>query len=212
MINQPSQKHPEMKLMRKLELPLALTLLVGGAAFLMKMCYLSLFINTVFGIVFLAGVHLYLRSRLGLNIPLSLLLLVFMALQIDALGNYFRMYGHQFGPMQFDEFSHMTVQILVSPVIVWLVQSGLQRREYHLPLPLTAFFAATTVFSISAAYEIIELWDELYAGGKRIWGPYDTATDLQWDLCGLVIGTLLACFLLRTGEVVRKTSLLTDLK
>ena len=29
----------------------------------------------------------------------------------------------------------------------------------------------------------------------------DTATDLQFDLCGIVIGTLLACVLLRTQRV-----------
>jgi uncharacterized membrane protein YjdF len=62
-------------------------------------------------------------------------------------------------------------------------------------LKLTAFFAATIVFSLSAAYEIIELWDERYFGGQRIWGKYDTATDLQWDLCGIVLGTLLSCII-----------------
>ncbi len=53
------------------------------------------------------------------------------------------------------------------------------------------------MFSLSAAYEIIELWDEIYFGGKRIWGPYDTATDLQWDLCGIIVGTLFSCIMLR---------------
>jgi uncharacterized membrane protein YjdF len=105
------------------------------------------------------------------------------------------MYGTQFGPMQYDEFSHMAVQVLVSPLIVWLVSRLLQR--YQLPLALSAILAATIVFSLSAAYEIIELWDEIYFGGQRIWGPYDTATDLQWDLCGIIIGTVFSCIMLR---------------
>ena len=105
------------------------------------------------------------------------------------------MYGTQFGPMQYDEFSHMTVQVLVSPLIVWLVSQLLKR--YRLPFWLNAIFAVTIVFSLSAAYEIIELWDEIHFGGKRIWGPYDTATDLQWDLCGIIIGTLFSCIMLR---------------
>jgi len=120
-----------------------------------------------------------------------------LALQVDALGNFFHMYGRQFGPMQYDEFAHMIVQVLVSPIIVWLVSNVLHRNGYRLPTKLTAFFAATIVFSISAIYEIIELWDEVYFGGHRIWGPYDTATDLQWDLCGIIVGTLFSCIMLR---------------
>jgi uncharacterized membrane protein YjdF len=65
-----------------------------------------------------------------------------------------------------------------------------------LPLKLTAVMAAGMVFCLSAIYEMIELWDELYFGGKRIWGPYDTATDLQWDLCGIIIGTIFATIVL----------------
>lgn len=146
-------------------------------------------------IVFLALFYLYLRSRLDVHVPVMLLGLVFVALQVDALGNFFRMYGQRFGPLQYDEFAHMTVQVLISPVIVWLVSRLLQR--YRLPLTLNAIFAATVVFSLSAAYEIIELWDEIYFGGRRIWGSYDTATDLQWDLCGIIIGTVFSCIMLR---------------
>ena len=179
-------------------------LILLGSAFLMKMCYLSLVFNSIFGLGFLTAVYLYCRTRHDITIPLALLGLVFAALQIDALGNYFRMYGQRFGPMQYDEFSHLTVQILASPLIVWLTRYALIRWGYQLPLKLTAFFSATIMFSISAAYEIIELWDELYAGGKRIWGLYDTATDLQWDLCGIILGTVLACCVLRSTEIERK--------
>jgi uncharacterized membrane protein YjdF len=183
--------------LRKFELPLVLLSLLTGAAFLTKMCYLSLTLNSLFVAVFLTLFYLYLRFRLDIIIPIGLLVLVFLALQVDALGNFFRMYGQRFGPMQYDEFAHMTVQILVSPIIVWLVSKTLHRFGYHLPLKLSAFFAATIVFALSAGYEIIELWDEIYFGGRRIWGPYDTATDLQWDLCGIIVGTLFSCIMLR---------------
>ena len=182
---------------RYLEIPFVMLSLVAGAAFLTKMCYLSLAFNTIFVIVFLAAFSFYVRARLNIQIPLILLALVFFALQVDALGNYFRMYGRQFGPMQYDEFSHMMVQVLVSPIIVWLTGRVLQQLGYCLPLKLTAFFAATIVFSLSAIYEMIELWDEVYFGGQRIWGKYDTATDLQWDLCGIIVGTLFSCIMLR---------------
>lgn len=189
-------------LLHKLEIPFVMLSLFAGAAFLTKMCYLSLTFNTLFAVVFLSIFYLYVRARLNLRIPVVLLVLVFVALQVDALGNFFRMYGRQFGPMQYDEFSHMMVQVLVTPVIVWFVTRLLHQNNYRLPLKLTAFFAAMIVFSLSAAYEIIELWDELYFGGKRIWGPYDTATDLQWDLCGIIVGTLFSCILLRTEQGV----------
>ena len=136
-----------------------------------------------------------------------MLALVFAVLQVDALGNYFRMYGQQFGPMQYDEFSHLTVQVLVTPIILWLVRQLLDRLGYQLSLKLTAFFAATIIFSLSAFYEIIELWDEVYFQGHRIWGPLDTANDLQWDLCGIVIGTLLAHVVLRAIEAAPKPAL-----
>jgi hypothetical protein len=194
-------------LLPKLEIPFVMLSLFAGAAFLTKMCYLSLAFNTLFAVVFLSIFYLYVRARLNLRIPPALLVLVFLALQVDALGNFFRMYGRKFGPMQYDEFSHLMVQVLVSPIIVWFVTRLLHRYGYRLPLKLTAFFAAMTVFSLSAAYEIIELWDELYFGGKRIWGPYDTATDLQWDLCGIIVGTLFSCIMLRTFQPVYKPAL-----
>jgi len=184
-------------LFRQLERPLVILSLIAGAAFLTKMCYMSLVFNTLFVLGFLTIFYFYVRTRLNIRIPVTLLGLVFLALQVDALGNYFRMYGQRFGPMQYDEFAHMMVQVLISPIIVWLVGRTLQQFGYRLPLKLTAFFAATIVFSLSAAYEIIELWDEIYFGGKRIWGPYDTAGDLQWDLCGIIAGTLFSCIMLR---------------
>jgi hypothetical protein len=181
---------------RPLEVLGTLLFFVGGAAFLTKMCYGSLGINIVCGLSFLSILYFYLRLRHGLQIPIVLLVLVFGALQVDALGNFFSMYGRQFGPMQYDEFSHLTVQVLVTPLIVWIVHRALLKGGYQLPLKLTAFFAGTLIFSLSAAYEILELWDEVHFGGQRIWGKYDTGTDLQWDLCGIIVGTLLACLTL----------------
>jgi len=195
-----STNRANLNLARSVERPLVMLSLIAGAAFLTKMCYLSLAFNTLFVLVFLALFYFYLRARLKIRVPVVLLGLVFLALQVDALGNFFHMYGRQFGPMQYDEFAHMTVQVLVSPVIVWTINRLLKQSGYRLPLRLSAFFAATIVFSLSAAYEIIELWDEIYFGGKRIWGPYDTATDLQWDLFGIVVGILFSCMMLRDSR------------
>jgi uncharacterized membrane protein YjdF len=189
-----------MTLLRKLELPLVLLVLIAAAAFLLKMCYLSLAMNCIFGLVFLTSFYVYIRQRHGINIPPILLLLVFAALQVDAVGNFFRMYGHKFGPIQYDEFSHMAVQVLITPIIIWLVRRGLDHRGERLRLAVSALFAVALMFSFAAGYEIIELWDEVYFGGQRIWSKYDTANDLQWDLCGIMIGTALALPLLSAIE------------
>jgi uncharacterized membrane protein YjdF len=196
-----------MSVLRKFEASLAILSLCAGVVFLLMMCHLSFASNVIFGIVFLTLFYVYVRHRHNISIPPSLLVLVFVALQIDALGNLFGMYGHQVGPLQYDEFAHMMIQVLVSPSIVWLVQHTLEKWGHHLPVKLTAFFAATMVFSLSAFYEIIELWDELYFHPHRIWGTLDTATDLQFDLCGIVVGTLLACALLRTQQSASKSIL-----
>jgi uncharacterized membrane protein YjdF len=131
----------------------------------------------------------------------------FRRTSIDALGNFFGMYGQQFGPLQYDEFAHMMIQVLVSPSIVWLVQHTLEKSGHHLPVKLTAFFAATTVFSLSAFYEIIDYGTSstfilIEYGDHWIRPP-----TLQFDLCGIVIGTLLACALLRTQQPASKSIL-----
>lgn len=192
---------------KRLEMVVTTIALVSGAAFLLKMCYMSLAFNCVFGLVFLTVIYVYFQVRQRLQIPLVLLALVFAALEVDALGNYFHMYGQMFGPLQYDEFSHMTVQVLVTPVFVWLMRETLNKWDYELPIKLTAFFSATIVFSMSAFYEIIELWDEVYFGGHRIWGPHDTASDLQFDLCGIIVGSVLANILLKVIQTRARLSL-----
>src|SRR5689334_18150732 len=93
---------PGTRLRTWIEIPFVIVSLCAGAAFLTKMCYLSLACNTIFVIVFLGVFYFYVNARLNLRIPLTLLAFVFLALQVDALGNFFRMYGRQFGPMQYD--------------------------------------------------------------------------------------------------------------
>jgi uncharacterized membrane protein YjdF len=168
-----------------------------GAAFLLKMCYLSLAFNTIFGITYLTVVYLFVKARYAVVLPLSLLALVLLGVEVDALGNYFRMYGQAFGPLQYDQFAHMSIQVLVTPVIVWMMRETLERSGQQLSLGFTTFFAGATIFGLSAFYEVIELWDEVYFGGQRIWSTRDTSTDLQFDLFGIVIGAVFAYVLLR---------------
>ena len=118
-----------MSVLRKFEASLAILSLCAGVVFLLMMCHLSFAANVIFGIVFLTLFYVYVRHRHKISIPPSLLVLVFVALQIDALGNLFGMYGQQVGPLQYDEFAHMMIQVLVSPSIVWLVQRTLEKWD-----------------------------------------------------------------------------------
>lgn len=185
------------ELARRFQWPILTIMFLAGSAFLLKMCYLSLAFNTAFGVAYLTAFYFYVRARYGLVVPPVLLGLVLMGVEVDAVGNYFRMYGNQFGPMQYDEFAHLTIQGLVTPLIVWTLREGLERCGQQLALGLTTFFAGATIFGLSAFYEIIELWDELYFGGHRIWSTRDTSTDLQFDLFGIVLGAAFAYVLLK---------------
>lgn len=184
-------------LIRRLELPIVAVLFLAGSAFLLKMAYLPVLTCTILGALFLLAVYVYIRARYGIKIPLILLALVLGAVEVDALGNYFRMYGRHFGPVMYDEFSHMAVQALTAPIIVWLLREGIVRFGYRLPLGFITFFAITALFSLSAFYEVIELWDELYFRGQRIWSPHDAPNDLQWDLAGIIVGAVIAYVVLR---------------
>ena len=58
---------------RRFHLPIMATLFLAGAAFLLKMCYLSLAFNTAFGIIYLTAVYVWVRARFGLSMPPLLL-------------------------------------------------------------------------------------------------------------------------------------------
>jgi uncharacterized membrane protein YjdF len=178
---------------RRLELPIVAALFIAGSAFLFKLAYLPLLVSTALGILFLLAFYLYVRQRYDVKVPIVLLLLVQAGIEVDALGNYFRLYGGPFGPMQYDEFAHFAVQLCVAPIVVWLLREGIERFGYRLPLGLITFFSITILFSLSGFYEILELWDDKShpAPGMRIHGPYDSPNDLQCDLAGIVLGAML---------------------
>jgi hypothetical protein len=180
------------RLIRHLELPFVALLFLAGSAFLLKMCYLPLLQNTVYGCLLLLALYGYLYARYDIRIPPVLLLLVLAAVEVDAVGNYFRMYGRRFGPVMYDEFAHLAVQALAAPLVLWLAGEVSARFGYHLPLGLLTLFSVMTLFSLTGFYEIIELWDERYFRGQRIWSPHDAPNDLQWNLAGIIVGSVSA--------------------
>ena len=187
----------------RLRVPAIVLLIVTGTAFLLKMCYMPFWLCTLLGAAWLAAVYFYARVFHGVRLPLALLALVFAAVQVDALGNLFRLYGRRFGPVMYDEFAHMAVQALVTPLCVWLLGAAVARFGYRPPLGVLVFFAVATIFSLSAFYEIVEMWDERYFGGQRIWSTHDAPNDLQWDFLGILLGAAAAYFILRREPTVR---------
>ena len=188
---------------RRLELPIVAALFIAGSAFLFKLAYLPLLIGTGLGFLLLLAFYLYVKQRYGVRVPLLLLLLVQASVEVDALGNYFHRYGGPFGPVQYDEFAHFSVQLCVAPIIVWLLCEGIERFGYRLPLGLIAFFSITILFSLSGFYEILELWDDKYmhpVPGMRIHGAYDTPNDLQFDLAGIVLGAVLTYAVMKSRQ------------
>jgi uncharacterized membrane protein YjdF len=180
-------------------------LLVWGAAFLLRLPHLQVWVIMPVCVAYLWAIYAFVKARYKVKIPTALLFLVWASVALDSVGNLRfggsqSMYDTKFDYLQYDGFAHMAVPALVAPVIVWLLRAGLDRFGYRLPLGLVTFFALTTMFTVSGFYEIIELWDDKYmwpAPGMRIHGSYDTANDLQCDLIGMTVGGLMAYAILK---------------
>jgi uncharacterized membrane protein YjdF len=183
--------------LKALHAPALILLAATGTAFLLKMCYMPYWRVSLLGAAWLAAAYFYVRLFHGIVMPSALLVLVFGAVQVDALGNLFRMYGRSFGPVMYDEFAHMAVQALAAPLCVWLLGAALARLGYRPPLGILIFFSVTTLFSLTAFYEVVELWDERYFGGQRIWSTHDAPNDLQWNFLGILAGAGAAYLILR---------------
>lgn len=180
-------------------------LLLWGTIFLLKMAYLRIWYTTPICIAWLGAIYFYVKHRFAMKIPMVLLALVYGSVALDGLGNLFGWYSVKYKYVQYDEFTHTAIPAMTAPVMVWLLNEGLQRFGYRLPLGLVTFFAITTMFAISGFYEVIELWDDKYMHpqpGMRIHSPYDTPNDLQCDLLGMTAGGLIAYSTLRRRQKV----------
>lgn len=159
--------------------------------------YESFGVITVTSLILLAMVRLYVQWRYTITTPLVILLFVFLSIEIDAVGNYLSLYKTMKAPLPYDVFAHFTIPMLSAPVIIWLFATGLEKFQYRLPLGVISFFSVTINFFLSGFYEVIELWDELYFHGQRIWTLHDTSNDLQWGLLGSITGAVLTYFFLQ---------------
>jgi hypothetical protein len=186
---------------------LTITLIsVATILFLLRLAYLPIYTSTAIVIVMLGVSSFWLKRRLGITAPLSVLFLLVCCVLVDGIGNagVLGLYGRPFPYIQYDEYAHCLISALVMPSAIWFV-----RTLFHgplgirIPFYLVCVFSFAIVFLLAGFYEVIELWDDKYmhpTPGMRIHGAYDTANDLQWDLLGMGLGTLLGYFLLREPQ------------
>jgi uncharacterized membrane protein YjdF len=180
----------------------AVVAFIGKSALLIRMPYRSVEMNTIYTGALLLLFYCFYRFRNKMIPPSLVILFLAGAVAVDVMGNYFHLYGRDVGPLiilygaqispiAFDHISHFAGAGLSLPATMWLLRTGTRRLGHKLPLNLIAFLSVTITFSFAAYYEVLELWDEKFFGGKRIWTLQDTSLDLQNDLIGIVVSALI---------------------
>lgn len=177
---------------------LALAMYTG---LLLRLPYRSPVTNTLFSVLALSSFYYYLRLRLNIRMPLTMILCLTLSIVLDVIGNRYGLFSRRFGLLPYDIITHFTASGLSFIPVMWLLIALIRRFDYRLPLGFIAFFSVTTAFSLAAYYEITELMDERLLGGQRIWGVRDTVQDLAADLAGIVVAAV--CYSL----AVRRRSL-----
>lgn len=194
------KKHTSLPATRKLgsktiskgEILLAGTLALAiYSALLVRMPHRTPLTNSLYAGIALSSFYFYLRWRLNIRVSLGLLFCLIVPVVLDIIGNQFNLFSRTFGFIPYDVFTHFTSAGLSFIPVMWLLLTLTERFRYRLPSGLIAFFSVTTTFSLSAYYEILELCDEKFFGGHRLWTPQDTAHDLASDLGGIVFAAIL---------------------
>ena len=165
---------------------------------LVRLPYREWPVNTAMTLALIAAFYLFFRFRQGLVAPPVILFCLAAAVGVDVLGNYLGLYGQPFGPFpDYDDFAHVTASGFSLVPTIWLIRSATSRMGFNLPMNFLAFISVTVAFAFAAYYEILEHWDEVFWGGKRIWTTTDTVVDLQYDLAGIIIFALASVMVLR---------------
>ena len=169
----------------------------GKSWLLLRLPYRFWYVNALYTGLLLLFFYCYFRFRQNIAAPPAVLFFLAAAVAVDVLGNYLGLYGHMFGPIQYDEFAHFLGSGFSLVPAMWLLRAGTRRLGFNLPLALVAFLSVTMTFSYCGYYEILELWDEKYFEMDRIHGEFDTPNDLQWDLAGIVVFALMSSLIFK---------------
>ena len=175
----------------------------GKSWLLLRLPYRVWYINALYTSLLLVLFYCYFRFRQSITAPPLVIFCFAAAVAVDVLGNYLGLYGHQFGPVQYDEFAHFFGSGFSLVPAMWLLRATTRRMGFKLPLALVAFLGVTITFSYCAWYEILELWDEMYFSMNRIHGEFDAPNDLQWDLAGIVAFALMSSLVFKVADQYR---------
>ena len=166
-------------------------------ALLIRMPYRAALVNGLYTMLALSSFYFYLRLRLNIRLPAQMLLFLVVAVVLDIIGNQYNLFSRTFGFLPYDVITHFTSSAISLAAVMWLLIKLTSRFDYRLPLGFVAFFSVTTTFSLSAYYEILELIDEQFFGGHRIWTTHDTVHDLASDLGGIVFAAIIYTLAIR---------------
>lgn len=175
-------------------LAFSIIIFLAKSYLLVRMPYRSAELNAGMTIAILSAFYLYLRFRQNMRMPWFLLLFLALAVCEDVAGNFFHLYGTHVGPFAYDEITHFFGSGFALPPTMWLLRTTTRRMGIRLPGNLLAFLSVSVAFAFSAYYEVLELWDEKFWGGKRLWTPTDSANDLQFGLMAIVTAAIITHF------------------
>jgi hypothetical protein len=169
---------------------------IGFAAksyLLIRLPYRDWYINTIYTTLIIGWFYSYFRFRFKATPPLFIVFCLAFAIGIDVCGNLFGFYGHKYFGVDYDEITHLLGSASSLVPVMWAFRVTTRRMGFRLPNDLVGFVSVTITFSLTAYYEILELWDELFYGDfTRLWTPRDSANDLMWNLSGIIVAALLA--------------------
>ena len=152
------------------------------------------------GSLFLLLVYLVLKKEFRTTMPFSINCLLFFGIFADSVGNTFNLYEKKLGPLWYDSWMHLFISFCLSFCLSWLFSFLRTQKKIDIGRSLTWILVFSLTFSLTAFYEVTELWDELYFGGERIFGSHDTPKDLQWDMVGIILGMLIYSAILKVGQ------------
>ena len=152
--------------------------------------YLRMPVSLTCGFLFLLLLYFIAKKEFEIEVPLLIVFLLFLGAFVDSLGNALNLYGKKLGPLWYDSWVHLFTPFCLSLSLSWLFYYLKRQRKIKMKRWVMGLFVFSLITTLSAFYEVTELWDELYFGGKRIWGEQDTARDLQWNMTGALLGTL----------------------
>lgn len=154
------------------------------------MPYIAPFGMLTSGLLFLIFLYLVARKKLEIEIPFFLVIVLFLGIVTDVIGNSFGFFGKTFGPLPYDSWLHTFTPAYIAFSVAWVVNAIREKERWRVGNGFIWIVIFSITFSLVGIYEITELLDEQYFEGKRIWSVYDTSLDLQWGFIGTLIGML----------------------